>query len=73
MRCPVTKTKSTARPISEWHEDHGPVLWWRFPVTEPPYAGTPLDDDFYPDYYTHWTTIEVPVDPDEEDEDDDGQ
>jgi hypothetical protein len=33
----------TARPLSEWHEDIGPVLWWKFPVDEPPYVGTPLD------------------------------
>jgi hypothetical protein len=32
-----------AKPLSEWHEDIGPVLWWRFPVQEPPYVGTPLD------------------------------
>ncbi len=32
-----------ARPLAEWHEDMGPVLWWRFPVDEPPYVGTPLD------------------------------
>ena len=33
-----------AKMLSEWHEDDGPVLWWRFPVTEPPYVGTPNDD-----------------------------
>ena len=32
-----------ARPEAEWHEDIGPVLWWRFPIDEPPYVGTPLD------------------------------
>src|SRR5690349_21663512 len=32
-----------ARPIDTYHEDYGPVLWWRFPVQEPPYVGTPLD------------------------------
>jgi hypothetical protein len=32
-----------ARPLAEWHVDMGPVLWWRFPVDEPPYVGTPLD------------------------------
>ena len=32
-----------ARPISEYHEDYGPVLWWKFPVDEPPYIGSPLD------------------------------
>lgn len=31
------------RPYSEWSEDHGDVLWWRFPVTEPPYVGGPND------------------------------
>jgi hypothetical protein len=47
---------------SHWHEEDGPVLWWRFPVSEAPYCGTPLDDEF-PDYVTHWTRIEPPVDP----------
>ena len=32
-----------ARPLSEWHEDIGPAMWWRFPIDEPPYVGTPLD------------------------------
>jgi hypothetical protein len=32
-----------ARPLSEWHEDMGPKLWWRFPIEEPPYCGSPLD------------------------------
>jgi len=31
------------RPLSEWHEDVGPVLWWKFPLDEPPYCGSPLD------------------------------
>lgn len=49
----------TAKSIDVWHEDIGSVLWWRFPVEEEPYVGSPLDDDF-PDYVTHWTPIEVP-------------
>jgi len=32
-----------ARLLAEWHEVHGPVLWWAFPITEPPYVGTPYD------------------------------
>ena len=32
-----------ARPLSEWHEDIGDVLWWKFPIDEPPYVGSPLD------------------------------
>ena len=53
-----------ARPISEYHEDMGPVLWWKFPVDEPPYVGSPLDSglpvettirDSVRDYtYTHF-------------------
>lgn len=33
----------TPRLLSEWHEDIGPVLWWIFPLSEPPYVGSPLD------------------------------
>ena len=25
-----------AIPGEQWHEDDGPVLWWRFPIVEPP-------------------------------------
>lgn len=32
-----------ARPIAEWNEEDGPVLWWCFPIAEAPYVGTPLD------------------------------
>ncbi len=32
-----------ARPLSEWHEDIGDVLWWAFPIAEAPYVGSPLD------------------------------
>lgn len=48
-----------AQPRETWDEDDGPALWWKFPVKEPPYSGTPLDDDF-PDYVTHWTHILTP-------------
>lgn len=53
---------SAASPLDKWTEDDGPVLWWRFPVAEPPYVGTPLDDD-WPGYHTHWTPIPVPEEP----------
>lgn len=45
--------------LGDWHEDDGNVLWWNFPIDEPPYAGTPLDDSF-PEYKTHWTRFETP-------------
>lgn len=44
---------------ASWHEDDGAVVWWKFPITEPPYVGSPLDDDF-PDYVTHWTRVQLP-------------
>jgi hypothetical protein len=36
------------------------VLWWRLPIDEPPYVGTPIDDGWHA-YHTHWTPIVVPV------------
>lgn len=43
-----------ARPLDDWHEDDGPVVWWKLPVDEPAWIGTPLDSD-WPGYHTHWT------------------
>jgi hypothetical protein len=48
-----------ARPSSEWQEGLGPVLWWKFPVDEPPYCGTPLDAH-WPARHAHWTPLIVP-------------
>jgi hypothetical protein len=53
-----------ARPISDWHEACGVVLWWSLPVEEPPYCGRPDDDD-WPGYHSHWTPIVVPHSPGE--------
>ena len=73
---PAPETGPVVRPRSEWHEDTGPVLWWHFPIVEPPYCGTPNDtdwpmdyaagDDGDPvevDYCTHWTSIPIPAKP----------
>lgn len=46
----------TARPLADWRPEHGPVLWWAFPVQEPPWAGTPGDSD-WPGHVTHWTPL----------------
>jgi hypothetical protein len=40
--------------FENWHEEHGPVVWWKFPVEEQAWIGTPLDDN-WPGYHTHWT------------------
>jgi hypothetical protein len=47
------------KPIEEWHEDDGDCLWWKFPVEEPPYCGSPLELDF-PNYVTHYTKFSCP-------------
>lgn len=43
-------------PIDEWDEDIGDALWWKLPVVERPYCGSPLDDD-WPGYHTHWSPL----------------
>lgn len=48
-----------ARPIDEWHEDYGDMLWWTFPIEEAPYCGNPLCSD-WPGYHTHWTPFIIP-------------
>lgn len=50
----TVRPPETARLLSEWHEDHGPVTWWKLPVDEPAWIGSPLDSD-WPGYHTHWT------------------
>lgn len=44
------------RHIRIYHEDFGFVLWWTRPVTEPPYVGSPLCDD-WPGYHQWWTPL----------------
>lgn len=44
------------KPIEEWHEDDGYVLFWTLPGDDPPYIGSPLCSDF-PAGCTHWTRI----------------
>lgn len=48
-----------ARPATDWHEDMGAVLWWSYPINEPPWVGQPTDSD-WPGYHTHWTPLIVP-------------
>lgn len=53
-----------ARPLIEWREEMGDVLWWSFPVDESPWCGQPSDDD-WPCYHTHWTPLVVPDEPEQ--------
>jgi hypothetical protein len=44
LRATLAEAKAqVARPLSEWTEEVGDALWWRFPVEEPPYVGSPND------------------------------
>jgi hypothetical protein len=59
-RIPTIDELHTPRPMSEWHEDTGSVLWHHLPICEPPYCGTPLDsrfDDYPEGWLTHWTPL----------------
>ncbi|HZV56133.1 MAG TPA: hypothetical protein VFF89_00530 [Sphingobium sp.] len=39
----IAEATPRLRSFADWHEDHGAVLWWRFPIEEPPYIGGPTD------------------------------
>lgn len=43
-------------PVEHYHEDLGPVMWWRPPLDEPPWVGTPLDSD-WPGHHTHFSAL----------------
>lgn len=65
---PITKAGQAARlprPLADWQEDMGAVLWWRFPIEEAPYCGHPNCDN-WPGYHTHWTPLVLPDAPAEQ-------
>ena len=43
-----------ARPLDEWCEEIGPVVWWTLPCVEASWIGKPDDSD-WPGYHTHFT------------------
>jgi hypothetical protein len=53
IRALLLPESGDARPLDEWREDIGPVLWWKFPVDEPPYCGTPNDLGHTVELHTH--------------------
>jgi hypothetical protein len=58
------KPTLTVFSFDGYHEDDSAVLWWLFPIVEPPYVGTPSDSSWpfeesdEPDLY--WTRLDVP-------------
>lgn len=55
---PEQPKQSVPAPLSEYHEDTGPVVWWTWQdglwLGEPAWIGAPTDSD-WPGYHTHWT------------------
>ncbi len=56
MREPSPVSDEEPRHIRIYHEDFGDVLWWTRPITEPPYVGSPLCDN-WPGYHQWWTPL----------------
>jgi hypothetical protein len=50
-------------PLADWHAGIGPAIWWRFPVTDKPWIGTPACPD-WPGHHTHWTVLPGVLQPD---------
>ena len=59
-RVSVLRDELVARPLRVYHEDMGSVLWWKYPIQEPPYVGHPGDNN-WPGYHTHWTPLVLPL------------
>ena len=55
----VIEIGQKASTLKEWNKNIGDCLWWKLPIEEPPYVGSPLSDDWN-DEYTHFTEIIVP-------------
>lgn len=55
---PLAPKVTEVRPLDDWHEDCGYVVWWTWGdgewLGEPSYIGSPLCDD-WPGYHTHWS------------------
>lgn len=53
------------RPIEEWHEDHGDVLWWCWRdgawLGEAPYVGSPVDLGHTVECHTHTQNGDSPA------------
>ena len=48
---------SYAKMADNWFEELGPVIWFKYPIDEAPWVGTPLWGDWVDDYYTHFLPL----------------
>ena len=62
---PAASGEVVAKTFEDWQEADGNVLWWKSPIDEPPYVGTPIDTDWpFSDYSSDslwWTRIVIPA------------
>lgn len=58
LTAPPAPKVTEVRPLDDWHEDYGDVVWWaRLEgewIGEAAWIGTPNDSD-WPGYHTHWS------------------
>lgn len=40
--CRVASLDDKPKRFDDWHEGHGDVLWFKHPISEPPYFGSPV-------------------------------
>lgn len=52
----ILKMWTIARPLSEYHEDMGCALWFKYPIDEPPYVGDPNCCN-WPGYHTYFIQL----------------
>ena len=46
------------RPVDDWHEDIGDVMWFRYPIEEPPMVTSPISSDWPgDDYFSGWIPL----------------
>lgn len=67
QRSPINNAATPATPSMQWvkinedesnlPEDIENCFWCKYPVFEPPYCGSMADDDFTPNYFTHYMRI----------------
>lgn len=50
-------TEKVFRPLSEWNEEDGQVLFFRLDVGEAPEVTSPITSGFDFNYFTHWMPL----------------
>lgn len=56
--CGLRHGRQEAQYAESWEEKDGVCLWWKYPIEEPPYVGSPLSVDWVDNYYTHFSLLD---------------